>query len=457
MYLMSSAAGGGIELNRNNYPYKTWIVVEPNGPEFLLTAYGRAKPITQMVGPTGVTGGYNACDLNSRITWGTVTSFFGSCGGNWKADSSERSGQIFIRMGSFPLSYTTPDNNECPPKQTPEVCHVQEVTEISFTVFPIPVTLRPVKASHRAVPFDAVSYKKVTFTIGAIPDTLLIKSLKRAMPVTTTSWVYTAGDGALDGNMCPVPFPILGCSPDLHKAGRMVIKAFVGGWEQTTSITVQCLVTPNEPALNDSTTDYQVREEMVDMLRRSHADSSSTAGWNASNPVGWRHETSISVWRTGLNSFRALPHDRPTNTACSNRPGDDGGTVGPPGSTFYAWGHDHVTPPGQAMFCAEAGKSVYRGKEVQLARFPGDRDVTGALRPVRVKAKGEGGSYAGSGADWEMVKNNGRTHFIMAHDGRVYRLNPWQGPPHAKSWDSYRAFGGTAAQNKCTWVKKAMV
>lgn len=150
--------------------------------------------------------------------------------------------------------------------------------DLSFTVSVIPVTIRPVKAVPRTAPFSSVAYQQVTFTTGANPDSITIGAARLPMPITTTSWVYTAGDGTLDGNMCAGGFPTVTCYPYLHKAGRMVVKAFVGGWEQSSSITVQCKMGPDDSTLNDSTSDFSVRSAMLAALDTSNVDSLPGAG-----------------------------------------------------------------------------------------------------------------------------------------------------------------------------------
>jgi len=84
---------------------------------------------------------------------------------------------------------------------------------MSFTVRPIPVVMKQVKANPHVVNFSAVPYQQVTFTTGPDPETYLIGGAVRTMPLTTTSWVYTAGDGTLDGNMCNGGYPVLYCMP----------------------------------------------------------------------------------------------------------------------------------------------------------------------------------------------------------------------------------------------------
>lgn len=122
-YTMWNFSHSYAELVNNKYLYPQWIVVKPNGPRFLLTAYSPAQPETQLVGATGAPGGRNGCDLNASISFGMVAYGFGGCGQGAKWDTVLAQGQGFIKQGSFPLDFTTVDNSDCPPR-TSGGCHV---------------------------------------------------------------------------------------------------------------------------------------------------------------------------------------------------------------------------------------------------------------------------------------------------------------------------------------------
>jgi hypothetical protein len=455
VYTMSSAALSYTELTSHNFPYDTWIAVQPNGPQFQLTAFLPAKPESQAVTATGASGGRNGCDLNASVAFGQFVTGFGLCGGEEKSDTVLARGQGFIRQGSFPLDFTSVDNSDCPPR-TSGSCHVQDVVDISFTVSAIPVTLRQVKAVPRTAPFNSVLYQQVVFSTGADPDSLTIGGARVAMPITTTSWVYTAGDGTLDGNMCNGGFPIVTCSPFLHKAGRMVVKGFVGGWEQTSTVTIQCLVTPADSMLNDSTSDFSLRETLLDALTKSNPDSAAGVGATAEHR-GFRHEEGgrIYRWHTGPNvgKYFFSPVDDPNATEChvDTRYGEENETY--LGASVVGYYHVHpVTPPDSLYGClpnSDTGE--------HYSQYPGD-GLKPYYAPASDSAKENYGTGGGSLSDWlhALSPSPGHNEYIIYKDGTVYRLGPGQSIENNSNY--WSAFGAARDPSKpaakCTWPKK---
>ena len=441
-YLMSSAALSYRELTGHNFPYDTWIVVQPNGPRFQLTAYPPAKPETQSVGATGAAGGRNGCDLNASVSFGSTTTGFGPCGEGAKYDTVLAKGQGFIRQGSMPLDFATVDNSDCPPHVS-GTCHEQEIVDLSFTVSTIPVTIRPVKSVPRTVSFASVQYAQVAFTTGATPDTLLIGGVRRAMPITTTSWVYTAADGTLDGNMCNGGFPIVTCSPYLHKSGRMVVKAFVGGWEQTTSVTVQCKVSPDDAALNDSTSDFSVRSTMLAALDTSNVDSLPGAGYDFMKGRGWKHESGGPIFKMNDSTLKAffLPSADSIGTECLYSP-DLHPTLPAGAVRLTALYHTHVTDYNKPVF----GCPDQNGQ--RMAQSPADTLPTANPRlPYALSRMGKNGG--GSDKDWDAADSAGVPIYVVEKGGKVWRLDPGTAKnARSNNPNHWQALGG-----KCQWVK----
>jgi hypothetical protein len=451
-YTMSSAAYSYAELVNNNYLHPQWIVVKPNGPRFQLTGALPALPATQSVGATGAAGGRNGCDLNARISFGMVAYSFGECGQGAQWDTVLAQGQGFIRQGSSPLDYTSPDNSDCPPATTGS-CHILELTSISFTVWPYPALMVPVTASPGAVPFSSVSYQQVNFTTAPNPPTLVVGGVTHADTMITTSWVYTAADGTLDGNMCTGGFPILTCSPYLHKSGRMVVKAFLGGWEQTSTISVQCLVTPADSVLNDTTSDFKVRDSILDLLVRSNADSAPDAGFNITHEWtgGWQHETKVQVWRLPDGGTEADTVPLAISDAC---------TVGfyqpsppVPNAHLLADFHVHQTKQYDPLYCNTTIR--YHGRDIHIARTPTEA-AQGRRQGYQEPDTSSADRADRSAANAISAANGGAVPaYVLKHGGWLLKISPVANDslPNPQTW--YRVFGGTATQQKCAWPRRS--
>ncbi|MDQ6769370.1 MAG: hypothetical protein M3Z54_05235 [Gemmatimonadota bacterium] len=456
-YILSSAGLSSVELTGHNYRYPTWIVVKPNGPRFMLTAYPPALPASGSVGATGVSGGRNGCDFNAKVFFGQMAYGFGPCGAGAAWDTLLVQGQGFIRQGSFPLDFTSPDNSDCPPHTT-GTCHVQELTDISFTVWPYPALMVPVTASPRAVAFNSVDYQQVTFTTGPNPAKIPIGGVLVTDTMTTTSWVYTAADGTLDGNMCSGGYPILVCRPYLHKSGRLVVKAWVGGWEQTSTITVQCLV-GGEPALDDSLNDFRIRGDLLDVLVTSNADSSPSAGWTGQdwNRQLSRHESGGVIWRLANGGgYVFVPYEDPTSDAVHYHLADSAyaPSAAPiPGATPYAAVHDHPTKEDSVAYGWNSMAVMPDGGTTACSRHPGDMMADGYNpAPLCQKAPEDTLTWKGDGGDSAFVAHSRMPFFQITNGGFVWRLNYPQTNPATAT--RFRPSGGSVAQRKCAWVKK---
>jgi hypothetical protein len=447
---MSSAGLSYAELVNNNYRYPQWIVVKPNGPRFLLTAYSPAQPITQYVGATGAAGGRNGCDLNAGVSFGMIHYPFGPCGAGAGWDTVLAQGQGFIRQGSMPLDFTSVDNSDCPPHTT-GTCHVQELTNISFSVWAYPALMVPVTATPRTVQFNSVQYQQVTFTTAPNPPTLVIGGVTHADTMITTSWVYSAADGTLDGNMCNGGFPILVCQPYLHKSGRLVVKGFVGGWEQTSTITVQCLVTPADSVLNDTTADFMVRDSILDMLVRSNADSAPDAGFDVTHPGwqggGWQHETKIQVWSLPNGGTEVDTVPMTYSDACNSYFTTQSPPV--PNARLLADFHVHQAEQGRPVYCNAV--VPYHGAQVHVAKSPAE---AAQGRPV---GKAPPDTTAADYGDRSVANGLGVPAYVLMHGGWLLKISPAANEflPNPQTW--YRVFGGTANQQKCAWPRRPQI
>jgi len=433
VYTLSSQAGSSVELTGNNYPYNTWITVVPNGPEFMLTAYGPAQPPTGLVGATGAAGGRNGCALNAMLMYGGVATWFGPCGGTVGTDTVLAKQQWFLQQGPMPLDYPDLD---CAPH--PVTCHTQQIVPTTFTVAPIPALMVPVTAVPRTVQFNSVQYQEVTFTTGANPASIFVGGRVNGMPVITTSWVYTAADGTPDGNMCSGGFPYLYCQPYLHKSGRLVVKAFIGGWEQTSTITVQCLV-GGEPALDDTLNDFRIRGDLLNVLVTSNADSSPSAGWTGQdwNRELSRHESGGVIWKLAYDAgYVFIPYEDPTSDAVHYHMPDS--TYAPssapfPGATPYATVHDHPTKEDSVAYGWHANTQLPSGAITPCSRNPDDMMADGVNpAPLCDKALEDSATWRGDGPDIAVVAHRRMPEFQITNGAFIWRLNyPQTTPPTA--------------------------
>jgi hypothetical protein len=448
-YTVSSNAYSATELINNNYLYDTWIVVRPNGPMFYLEAYAPAKPVTGYYGATGAAGGRNGCDLNSIVSFGQVYTGFGNCGGGGVGgnDTTVARGQGFIKQGSFPLDFAAPDLSDCPP-HTSGTCHQLELVDRTFTVWPIPVTMKQVKAVPRTVNFNSMpnGYVDVAFTTGANPDSLVIHGGKVAMPISTTHWVYRAGDGTLDGNMCPGGYPIVTCIPHLHKAGRMVVDAFTGGWEQSSTVTVQCLTNPADSILNDTTNDFQVRSALLKMLDSAHPEVPPGFGYDSVKGRGLMHEITGNIWKLpNGGGYMLVPFDSSKNTECVSYH-DSAAPPPVPNAVRVGRAHTHQNPWNKPVYGCET-KVTNNGRDsIQFSKFPGD--TANGKRPyIKNRKDFEKG---GSGQDWlsMMFDLPPKTNYVIDADGTVAEVSYYTlaNAGRIHNW-------APSTANKCAWVR----
>ena len=219
----------------------------------------------------------------------------------------------------------------------------------------------------------------------------------------------------------------------------MVIKAFTGGYEQTSSVTVQCIVTsPGDFILNDSLGDFGLRAAGLEALDSAHPDLPAGTGVGFENRHGAKaeHGGQIGLARDG-SGYHTFPVDDPSATECNMHI-----TPGAPAGFDSAGGyHSHsYTWPDSAYGCGADLDSL----KIYYSDYPGD----GRMPAHPPKQEDEGG---GSVADWDCAKYSGIPQYVFWKDGTVYRLDPQFVGPHNLNPNHWKAFGpGT---RKCAWPR----
>lgn len=451
----------GVSVALTNFPYDTWVALEATGMvsfTSLPPAPGASSYYQYPGSSVDARGVYDFrindpsnCALRLFVFGPAINnSSFGDCRtGGLKTDTTKFVGAATLKRGLSPYQYSY----DCDPWGS-ATCHTIADANQSVTLRVIPVTLNKPTPSKRVWNF-AASQGDIIFTASRTPDSLTIGGGRTPMPVKMTLWQWIGADSTrlpITGYCGNGAFPSCHFYP--RESGRMVTKAFTGGWEQTTTATVACLVNGGDAALDDSTSDFQLRETLLDQLDRGLSDSSSTAGWDASNPKGWRHETGTVIWRLQNGGFMTVPVDDPDGDACHL---NFGGSIDPqnppvPGATIYGISHAHVTPAGQELFCKGSVKK--NGKTVKYAERP--NDTTNAARQRRW-AGAQDSTNGGSRADWNLVYSMGKPDFVVEKNGMVHRL----GIPDVyipflpRNQKVYVASNGkTEADRRCAWVKK---
>jgi len=332
--------------------------------------------------------------------------------------------------------------------QTSDVCdHIADGSASTVVERPVPVALNKLSASRATI--DTLHLAPVNFSGSITPDSLTVRGVRKAHPFHVTLWQWIGADSTRNPTLAgPGCTTTLLCTYTPPESGRMVLKVFVGGWEQTSSTTVQCVMYPADSMLNDSTNNFKSREDLLDLLAQSNADSSSKAGWNGANPKGWRHEVGGVIWKLPNGAgFQFVPSDDPNSTACRN-------TVSPsefdlsrapvPGAIPYAGFHSHPNLPGDTVYgCPDSAR--IRGVWQKTKQSPYDPS------PFIAVKLGSGPSNN----DMDYVEANLKPEFIMEKSGLVWRADPPVengASPHLTVFRANKAM--SASQRRCTWVKK---
>jgi hypothetical protein len=459
------SARTGIPANLMKFNWDTWVTLESPGTITLISKPKLAGASNYYVegGPVGATGIVDPHDVSCRLYLYVRDGYdylpgFGSCAVPAKIDTllSRKLQTPWITRANLPQQYP----EEC--SHDPSVlCHSVDSGDYSTVrERPIPVTLNKLKVNKHTSTF--VTHETLAFTAWKSLDSIYFPARWNGVPIIMTLWQWIGADSTR--NPTPPWWGPGGAGPCLdagsttcnyapYESGRMIVKAYTGGWEQTNSVTVQCLMAPDDSAINDSTSDFSAREQILEARRLANVDSSATAGWTLNHPKGWKNETPGVLWRLPNGSgFQFVPYDDPSSTSCKSRLPDsqfDAAHAPVPGATPYAGVHVHpVGPLGRLYGC---DSTIVNGVMVPAAQFPDEVNINGTPVPFP-RAAMESDTLAGSDDDWRWVQSTGRKMFIATEFGYVFRLDPHPGPdlrgPHL-TWRATHITG-----SKCSWVMK---
>lgn len=431
--------GESLSINPDSYivlptfSYTTWVEFSVTGGVTLHSLAGSRTTYEGPVYPRGVWAQLNNCALRVSIVYAaTSIDAKQTCeqGPVSFVDTIPVKGSGTARRGSMPYE----DTNACLPSPT---CHSVSGSAQYVTVNALPVTLNKLIATPRLVNFAAVSYAYVDFNASRNPSQFTTDGNATATPITITGWIYDAVDG-VDEQVwasCPPGFSTLLCHVPLHRAGRMKVKAFTGGWEQTSTITIQCPVA-GDSILNDSKGDFAIRSALQNALDSSNADSAVDAGFAPGSKRGYRIETGGVIYRMPDSSYIAVFVRDPAATQCHYAP-DLSQVTPPPGAVGVAIFHTHPDYEGDVSYGCRRDPKTH----VEYQQYPGGPGAQALSDP-----EGNGG---GSGTDWDTA-NHGYPVYVISKRTRVSRLDP--GHPGGDTTNVNRWFAkGLPA--KCQWVK----
>jgi len=435
-YLLGIDPGNSVTLPP--FAYSTWIEVTITGAIELHSLVGSRTTLNGPVYARGVWSQNTQCGLNDTISYPTASMIHTpTCGEGpitW-VDTIPARGAGHVTRGQLPWEST----GAC---GVGVACHwvTGEPQDVKVKVFP--VTLDPLKVAPHMINFATVPYAYVQFIASRTPATFTKSGNTTGMPITFTSWTYQTLDGTVEPiwAYCAFPSSNLLCTPSLHTSGRMTAKAFAGGWEQTSSVTVQCPESPADLALNDTLSDFLTRRTLLASLDSANVDSAAGAGYDPQLGRGFRHEVGGIIWQMPNGSFQPIFYPDPNATECRYTP-PAVDPVGPPGALPVAYFHAHTVPAGEPVYgCLPTRGGIF------YERYPGDT-IGRQLAPLS-KGEANGG---GSGDDWGYARYKGRPVWVIHNTRRVYRLNPMliADTLHPYRWDPYK----TSGSPKCRWVR----
>jgi hypothetical protein len=375
------------------------------------------------------------------------TTSFGACGATQKIDTTMLVGTVTVRRVQGPKQWSY----DCDPWGN-ATCHSTVAGQQNLRLRAVPVTLAK-KLLASAATLDTGHTNPINFRASFTPDSITVGGVRSAHPFHVTLWQWIGADSTRDpvltGNgKGPGCTTTLLCTYRPPESGRMTAKVFVGGWEQTSSVTIQCLLSPADTALNDSTNDFNLRESLRAVLDTSNADSSSRAGWNASNPKGWKHESGGVVWKLpNGGGFMTVPYEDPNSNACAYHfpvSSYDTSAAPVPGATPYATYHDHVTLAKDTIYGCPDSAVVNGVGKVLTKQFPGDTD-----HPYVAIAQSNDMGGPASGHDSTTVDHTKMPMYVMDKGGTAWKIDRQYNSTPYQAFD-YPYKGG----NKCTWPKK---
>ncbi|HMG71085.1 MAG TPA: hypothetical protein VK544_08205 [Gemmatimonadaceae bacterium] len=395
---------------------------------------------------TGVYDGRNdtRCAMNLSVNNALVNGGnFGTCGGNVHDDTVKIVG-----------ASTTVSRGEKPKQNSYDcdiwgiaICHTVSGTTL-LRLRPIAVALKKPTAFPRTVNF-ANTTSQIAFTIRPNPGTLLLGANLQTITLAATSWQWSGADSTRAQPTCPIPS---GVGPDRQclftpkESGRLTVKAFVGGYEQTNSVTVQCLTSPLDSILNDTTNDFQVRSALLKMLDSSHPEVAPGFGYDSVKGRGLMHEIGGNVWKLPNNGgYMLVPGDSSKNTECMSY----FDSAAPPpvsGAVLSGRAHTHQSPWDGPVYGCET-KVFNNGRDsIQFSKFPGD--TANGKRPFTKNRKDI--VKGGSGQDWfSMIMDlPPKPDYVIDADGTVAEVSYYT---LANSGRIHNWAPSTAA--KCAWVR----
>jgi hypothetical protein len=373
---------------------------------------------------------------------------WGICGSTATIDTvlSVKLHNPYIIRGPLP----SPHYYNC--SQWSDVCYwVSPGAASTVRETPVPVTLNKLKASEQII--DTAYRAPVLFTASITPDSITVRGAKSAHPFHVTLWQWIGADSTRDPALTgagkgPGCTTTLVCTYPPPESGKMTVKVFVGGWEQTSWATVLCFMRPDYSTVHDSTNDFLLRSVVQQALE--HADTGAVPGADY-DPVlkrGPRHETGGLNWRLPNGAgFTSVEYDDPRATQC-NYHYPHNPTPPVPGATLESYFPTHSSNPGEDYYACFDSVNI-DGRWVKQPRYIGDPDATPGV-PHTVFPDVGGGSLEG---DWANVQT-GKADYVMhkadsTKNGYLAKLAPFIVPD--QNPNIWIVFGPKAG--KCTWVK----
>jgi hypothetical protein len=224
----------------------------------------------------------------------------------------------------------------------------------------------------------------------------------------------------------------------------MIAKVFVGGWEQTGSITVQCLLNPGDSILNDSTNDFQIRSALLTLLDSAHPEVEPGFGYDSTKGRGIMHEIQAVVWKLpGGGGYMLTPYEDVDATECTFTPVILQLVDPPvPGAVPIGRAHTHQTPINKPIYGCPPFVSK-DGDTTFYSKFPGDT-ANGKGPLIKIPS---GSVNGGSVEDWLSAMAENKPWYVLEIDGTISVLdNSTIIFPRIYNWDKKRA-------RKCAWTR----
>lgn len=396
-----------------NYLYPTWVETRIDGYITLTSLPGSSAPAGRVYSSGVMANG--DCSMQVSLYFPGAYNFTPNpCGvvQDPRVDTLQAAGAAYAKRGNKPNEYFC--GNGVPLDQ----CHTWSGQQY-VSITPLTVTLDSLRPDLRTVPFNA-GPARVKFTSYISPAWIRVQGNWIGNPRYNTLWSYIDGDGTAESIPCYTGLNATfdNCWPTIAKAGRMTLKSYVGGWEQTASATVQCLMTPADPTLNDSTSDFRVRSALLAAMDTSNVDSAPGRGYDPLTGHGWKHESGGAIVKMNDSTTKAifLPSADGIGTECLYSP-----TLHPalpPGAVrVVSHFHTHPTEYNKPVFgCPDEGNQ-------RFAQSPAD--TLPSANPQLPYKRSRIGKYGGgSNSDWNTADTVRVPVYVVEKGGKVWRLDP---------------------------------